>query len=85
MEGRNALRIPTDARGCDATCQFIGQVFGLRFDVTETQLGESGRLLLRYSGTESLARVMIEGKHQDEIESYAHRLASAIETELGAA
>ncbi len=52
---------------------------------TEVQLGESGRLLLRYSGTESLARVMIEGQRQDEIERYAQRLAAAIKTELGAA
>jgi phosphoglucosamine mutase len=52
---------------------------------TEAQLGESGRLLLRYSGTESLARVMIEGQHQDEIESLAQKLASTIESELGAA
>jgi phosphoglucosamine mutase len=50
---------------------------------TEGQLGESGRLLLRYSGTEPLARVMIEGERQDLIERYANDLASVIETALG--
>jgi phosphoglucosamine mutase len=50
---------------------------------TEEQLGESGRLLLRYSGTEALARVMIEGEQQNLIEQYANNLASVIENALG--
>ncbi|MGB9177647.1 MAG: phosphoglucosamine mutase [Pyrinomonadaceae bacterium] len=50
---------------------------------TEMKLGESGRLLLRYSGTEPLARVMIEGERQDEIESYAQALASTIREAIG--
>lgn len=49
----------------------------------ENELGQTGRLLLRYSGTENLARVMIEGKDQNEIESQAQRLASVIQTSLG--
>jgi phosphoglucosamine mutase len=49
----------------------------------ETVLGSEGRLLLRYSGTEPLARVMIEGKHQGEIERYASELAGVIEETLG--
>jgi phosphoglucosamine mutase len=51
---------------------------------TEEKLGDHGRLLLRYSGTEPLARVMIEGEKQDEIDSYANALAEAIKAELGA-
>jgi phosphoglucosamine mutase len=50
---------------------------------TEEQLGESGRLLLRYSGTEALARVMIEGERQEMIEQYANRLAAVIREALG--
>ena len=50
---------------------------------TEKQLGAKGRLLLRYSGTEPLARVMIEGERQDLIEQYANDLASVIKTALG--
>jgi phosphoglucosamine mutase len=49
----------------------------------EKQLGETGRLLLRYSGTEALARVMIEGERQDLIEQYANNLASVIREALG--
>jgi phosphoglucosamine mutase len=50
----------------------------------ETTLGSEGRLLLRYSGTESLARIMIEGKSQDEIERHASALARVIQQTLGA-
>ena len=49
----------------------------------ETQLAGHGRLLLRYSGTENLARVMIEGKDQKTIERQAADLASVIEKALG--
>ena len=44
----------------------------------ERELHGEGRLLLRYSGTENLARGMIEGAEQDEIEQMAHRLADVI-------
>jgi phosphoglucosamine mutase len=50
----------------------------------EARLGERGRLLLRYSGTEALARVMIEGERQDEIEELAEGLAAVIRRSLGA-
>lgn len=50
---------------------------------TEERLGSSGRLLLRYSGTENLARVMIEGRDQAEIESEANLLAEIIRVNLG--
>ncbi len=49
---------------------------------TESKLGAEGRLLLRYSGTESLARVMIEGQSQNQIEGYASDLAAVIRKTL---
>ncbi len=49
----------------------------------ENELHGEGRLLLRYSGTENLARVMIEGKDQAAIESQARRLIDVIASELG--
>ncbi|HEY0461952.1 MAG TPA: phosphoglucosamine mutase [Pyrinomonadaceae bacterium] len=49
----------------------------------ENELDGKGRLLLRYSGTENLARVMIEGENQTQIESQAHRLANVIKASLG--
>ena len=50
----------------------------------EKQLANKGRLLLRYSGTERLARVMIEGENQHQIEAYAEGIAAAIKQEIGA-
>jgi phosphoglucosamine mutase len=49
----------------------------------EELLSQKGRLLLRYSGTERLARVMIEGEHQHQIEEYADKIAGAIKAEIG--
>jgi phosphoglucosamine mutase len=49
----------------------------------EQLLGDKGRLLLRYSGTEPLARVMIEGEQQRVIDEYANQLAAVIRDELG--
>ena len=49
----------------------------------ESKLNGNGRLLLRYSGTENLARVMIEGKNQAEIEKQANNLAEIIKSSLG--
>ncbi len=48
------------------------------------RLGSEGRLVLRYSGTEPLARVMIEGPEQADIEQLAGGLARAIAATIGA-
>lgn len=48
----------------------------------EASLNGGGRLLLRYSGTENLARVMIEGPDQSRIEDLANGLAETIKIEL---
>jgi phosphoglucosamine mutase len=48
------------------------------------RLKDEGRILLRYSGTENLARVMVEGKEKELIENIAHSLASEIKQEIGA-
>lgn len=49
----------------------------------ERELQGRGRLLVRYSGTENLARVMIEGEDQAKIETSARQLCSAIEAAIG--
>lgn len=51
-------------------------------DQIHGELDGEGRLLLRYSGTENLARVMIEGKDQTAIEAQAQRLADVISAAL---
>ncbi|HWO02070.1 MAG TPA: phosphoglucosamine mutase [Blastocatellia bacterium] len=52
-------------------------------DRLTTELRGGGRLLVRYSGTENLARVMIEGKDETKIKEQAHRLASIIDQAIG--
>ncbi len=49
----------------------------------ENCLGHEGRVVVRLSGTESVARVMIEGPEQSLIESLAHRIGQAITRALG--
>lgn len=52
-------------------------------EAIERELGREGRLVLRYSGTEPLARIMIEGRDQAHIETLAADLAHQIATEVG--
>ncbi len=49
----------------------------------EGELNGAGRILLRYSGTESLARIMIEGEEQVRIEGLAAELAGLIRAAIG--
>ena len=49
----------------------------------EAELGDNGRVLLRASGTESLVRVMVEAKDQGTAQSWAERIALAVERRLG--
>ncbi len=44
----------------------------------ESELGENGRVLLRYSGTEPVLRVMVEGPEKARIQEMAHDLASLV-------
>ncbi|WP_396625694.1 phosphoglucosamine mutase [Luteitalea sp.] len=53
-------------------------------DAVERRLGKEGRLLVRYSGTEPLLRIMLEGRDQAEIEAWAHDIANAAKGALGA-
>lgn len=48
-------------------------------------LGDRGRLLLRYSGTEPLARVMVEGEDERQVHFLADSLAETIRKEIGVA
>jgi phosphoglucosamine mutase len=50
----------------------------------ESALAGRGRVYIRYSGTEALARVMVEGKELAQVESYASEIADAVRAALGA-
>jgi phosphoglucosamine mutase len=49
----------------------------------ENQLGNGGRFQVRYSGTEPLARIMIEGQDKSELEELAHHMAEVLSKHLG--
>ena len=51
----------------------------------ESRLAGNGRLLVRYSGTEPLLRVMLEGKDQDEIRRWGQEIIDTVKQHLGAA
>jgi phosphoglucosamine mutase len=48
----------------------------------EQAFGAAGRVLVRFSGTEPLARVMVEGPELSQVEAFASRIAGVIEKEL---
>ena len=50
---------------------------------TEKKLGDYGRVLLRYSGTESLIRLLVEGRDVEYLEAQADKIASAILAQIG--
>jgi phosphoglucosamine mutase len=51
----------------------------------ESRLAGQGRLLIRYSGTEPLLRVMLEGRNEAEIERWGQEIIDAVKQHVGAA
>jgi phosphoglucosamine mutase len=49
----------------------------------EAELGERGRLLIRYSGTQAVCRVMVEGRALEMTDRLAKRLAGVIRDAIG--
>jgi len=64
-----------DLKSVPAIAEAMGRV--------EQRLAGEGRLLVRYSGTEPLLRVMLEGKNQHEIQAWAHEIAETVKQQLG--
>lgn len=63
----------------------LQEVPGVASALREAQvaLGENGRVVLRYSGTEPLARVMVEAERELDVEKFSQSIASAIGAALG--
>ena len=55
-----------------------------RIHEAEVELRDTGRVVIRYSGTEALARVMIEAESEEPMRRHAEAIAAAIRKELGA-
>jgi phosphoglucosamine mutase len=54
-----------------------------RIRAAEAELAENGRVVVRYSGTEALARVMIEAESEEAMRRHAEAIAAAIQKEIG--
>jgi phosphoglucosamine mutase len=64
-----------DLKSVPAIAETMGRI--------EERLAGEGRLLVRYSGTEPLLRVMLEGKNQQQIQGWAHEIADTVKQHLG--
>ena len=52
-------------------------------DRVSRDLGDRGRVLVRYSGTEPLVRVMVEGEQIAQVERYCEEIAAALREHVG--
>jgi phosphoglucosamine mutase len=68
------VRRRVDFQGVPAVADAVRRV--------ETRLADRGRLLVRYSGTEPLLRIMLEGPDERDIRSWAEEIADAVRTHL---
>jgi phosphoglucosamine mutase len=64
-----------DLRGVPAVAEAMDRI--------EQRLAGNGRLLVRYSGTEPLLRVMLEGRDQQEIQGWAAEIVNTVKEHLG--
>ena len=69
------VRDKTDLKDVPPVAAVIGRV--------ESRLAGHGRLLVRYSGTEPLLRVMLEGRDENEIRAWAQEIVDAVKEHLG--
>jgi phosphoglucosamine mutase len=49
----------------------------------EQELGDKGRVLVRYSGTQMLCRIMVEGPTQEKVQEIANKIAKVVKDKLG--
>jgi phosphoglucosamine mutase len=52
-------------------------------EAAQQELDGNGRVVVRYSGTEALARVMVEAESEDKMNALTESIAGAIRTALG--
>lgn len=69
------VREKADVSGVPAVAEAMARV--------EAALDGQGRLLVRYSGTEPLLRIMIEGEDQATVQAWAEEIAEAVRSTLG--
>ncbi len=52
-------------------------------EAVEKELGDKGRVLVRYSGTQNMCRVMVEGPTDEKVEKYCKQVADIVKEKLG--
>jgi phosphoglucosamine mutase len=60
------------------------EVVAREIEACQQEFGSAGRVLVRFSGTEPLARVMVEGPDLARVDEFTDRIATAIRNEIGA-
>jgi len=75
-------QIMINVRGVDHHALKTDEVIATAVTAAEERLGETGRVLLRPSGTEPLVRVMVEAEHQDVADEIAAALAEVVRERL---
>ena len=76
---QTVLNIPVRAKPEISTIPELVKVM----EGIEGALGKRGRVLVRYSGTEPVCRIMVEGESQEEIDRYARQIGDVIKNQLG--
>ena len=76
-------QVLVNVRGVDKTRVATSERIATEVAEVEAELGDSGRVLLRPSGTEPMVRVMVEAPSHDRAQSVADRLAEVVRAELG--
>ena len=56
-----------------------------RIKKTQEILGKEGRVFVRYSGTENVLRILVEGQHEKELKRMAEEISETFKSQLGAA
>jgi phosphoglucosamine mutase len=75
-------QILVNVRGVDRTRVHTDETVTAAVKAAEAELGETGRVLLRASGTEPLVRVMVEAADQATADRLAHALAEVVRAQL---
>ncbi|MEN9953687.1 MAG: hypothetical protein RL028_289 [Actinomycetota bacterium] len=79
----NFPQVLINVPGVDKTRVTSDEELNALVATAEAELGDKGRVLLRASGTEALVRVMVEAQDQGTAQSWAERIALAVERRLG--
>lgn len=75
-------QVMINVSGVDRTRASTDEVLAAAVADVSAELGDSGRVLLRASGTEQLVRVMVEASSADDAQKYASRLADVVRERL---